>query len=72
MDKATAARNNEVEVEAKAQVKCTNCGEIYTIDTLDPEMRCPKCDHTGWTPVKPNTGERNQLPDSSDTQVDAH
>jgi len=71
MDNATAARNNEVEMDPKTEVRCSHCNAVYSVDALDPEMRCPKCDHTGWTPVQANTGERQQIP-SGDPQVDAH
>jgi DNA-directed RNA polymerase subunit RPC12/RpoP len=56
-----ATHESKIEETNETQVKCTHCGEIYKVDSLDPVMRCPKCNETGWVPVKPS-GERADKP----------
>jgi len=43
-------------------LRCTHCQKESTIQTLDPEMRCPGCNHSEWVLAQPNSGERVQIP----------
>ena len=60
--KATSNRTPQWRNGEHAQVRCVNCQHVYDVDGLDPELRCPKCNHTDWVPLAPASGERVQRP----------